>query len=264
MPPAKLVEFLWTPSQWGRENSIANGYPAQRIAVVPEGVTTDFYTPAAHRATRSRFRFLMVGKWEVRKFCEGLLHAFTKEFKPNEPVELYLHAHNPYVPSFSLAKRVAATGVSNGHSIVLGTPCDQRSLRELYRSADCFVLPTRAEGWGLPILESMACGVPAIVTRYSAPLDYVTDDNGYLINVARMIEAHDDEFGIRTGLWAEPDEAHLRYLMRQAYENRGDLLVKGQMARQGAESFSWRAAARKALDEIHGHCLASVTASAGT
>ncbi len=255
LPPAQreacaAVEYLWTPSRWGRDNLIANGYAAQGIAVVAEGVATHFYSPAVRSSARPRFRFLMVGKWEARKFCDGLLRAFSREFKPDEPVELYLQAHNPYVPGFSLAQRVAATGVSNEHAIVLGAPCGLVALRDLYRSADCFVLPTRAEGWGLPILEAMACGVPAIVTRYSAPLDYVSDSNGYLIDVARMVEARDDEFGVNSGLWAEPDEAHLRHLMRQAFEHQDERLAKGRLATHDAQAFSWDAAARKAVQTI--------------
>ena len=44
----------------------------------------------------------------------------------------------------------------------------------LYRSSDCFVLPTRGEGWGLPIIEAMACGVPVIATSWSAQCDFMT------------------------------------------------------------------------------------------
>jgi glycosyltransferase involved in cell wall biosynthesis len=40
----------------------------------------------------------------------------------------------------------------------------------LYGGADAFVLPTRGEGWGLPILEAMAAGVPAIATNWSGPV----------------------------------------------------------------------------------------------
>lgn len=244
------VEYLWAPSHWGRENLIANGYEAKRIFVVPEGVSTDFYTPTPKPTEKKKFRFLLVGKWEERKFAAGLVRAFAKEFKPHEEVELYLHAHNIYIPGFSLQQQVASLGISNIDNIIIGAPCNKLQLRDLYRSADCFVLPTRAEGWGLPILESMACGVPAIVTRYSAPLDYVTDDNGYLLNVSKMVAAHDPVFGINTGLWAEPDADHLCALMRLAFEKKADLREKGRQAHLDAQAFSWRSSASIATNVI--------------
>ena len=249
----ETVKFLWTPSTWGRNNLIANGIDAARVAVVPEGVDTDFFKPRVKPDDSRRFRFLMVGKWENRKFCEGLVRAFAAEFSPRENVELYLQAHNPYVPGFSIADKLVQTGVSNTASIIPGNRCNMPALRALYQSADCFVLPTRAEGWGLPILESMACGVPAIVTRYSAPLDYVTEENGYLLDVSRIVDAHDEEFSIHSGQWAEPDIAHLRFLMRNAFENPGELRQKGESARRDALRFSWRNSAQVALRTIGRH-----------
>lgn len=247
------TQFLWTPSSWGKENLIKNGIEPTRIAVVPEGVDTVFFRPG--KRERGRFRFLMVGKWENRKFTEGLIQAFTKEFKPSEEVELYLHAHNAYLPNFSLKEKFESAGFSISGNIVLGAPCGPSALRKLYQSASCFVLPTRAEGWGLPILESMACGIPAIVTRYSAPTDYVNDENGYLLNVERMVEAYDRDFGISTGLWAEPDVTHLRYLMRSAFHQREQLYEKGRLARLTAEQFTWDESARIALNNIREYML---------
>jgi glycosyltransferase involved in cell wall biosynthesis len=248
------TQFLWTPTSWGRRNLMANGIEGARIAVVPEGVDTDFYRPATPAS--GRFRFLTVGKWETRKFFDGLLKAFTEEFSAEDDVELYLQCHNNYVPNFSLNDKVAKAGFSSARNIVLGAPCSLNDLRALYQSANCFVLPTRAEGWGLPILESMACGVPAIVTRYSAPLDYLDENNSYLIDVAKMVEAHDDDFNIHTGLWAEPDIPHLRRLMRNAFEDRSQLREKGLRARATAEQFTWDNSARVALDAIRKHLAA--------
>lgn len=245
------TQFLWTPSTWGRANLIANGIEQSRIAVVPEGVDTDFFRPGPKQS--GRFRFLTVGKWENRKFTEGLLRAFTEEFGANEPVELHLHAHNPYIANFSLKAKIEQSGIPNNGNIILGEPCSLTQLRSLYQSADCFVLPTRAEGWGLPILESMACGVPAIVTHYSAPVDYINEANGYPLQVARMVDAHDDDFDIHSGMWAEPDVAHLRHLMRQAYQNREERIEKGRLARLTAEKFTWNHAANVALHTIQQH-----------
>ncbi|MDD2335544.1 MAG: glycosyltransferase [Geobacteraceae bacterium] len=242
------VNYIWTPSSWGRQNLIGNSIKPETISVVPLGVDIDFYAPDQKQS--SNFKFLMVGKWEERKFQDGLIKAFTDEFHPKEDVELILHAHNPYIQGFSMKKKLEDLGILNNNNIILSEKCNQISLRELYRSANCFVLPTRAEGWGLPILESMACGIPAIVTRYSAPLDYVTDDNGYLLNVERMVDAHDDVFDIHSGQWAEPDIRHLRFLMRRAFENRGEVLEKGRIAHEDAKRFSWRNSAQIAYQTI--------------
>lgn len=248
------VPWLWTPSRWGREILIANGVAAERVAVVPEGVDTDFFRPAPRPKPAGPFRFLLVGKWEVRKCCRELIAAFAAEFRPGEDVELHLHAHNPYRRGFSLEAEIAAAGPPAGLRVVAGRAGSREDLRRLYQAADCFVLPTRAEGWGLPILEAMACGVPAIVTRYSAPREFVTEDNGYLLDVARRVDAVDPDFGIATGQWAEPDFEHLRRLMRRAFEDREELRVKGGRACRDAQQFSWDRSAAIALERIEA-CL---------
>ena len=52
----------------------------------------------------------------------------------------------------------------------------------LYRSADVYVMPTRGEGWGMPVAEAMAMGKAVIVTNWSGPADFVNDEVGYLLN----------------------------------------------------------------------------------
>ena len=87
-------------------------------------------------------------------------------------------------------------GVDDESSIITSDKSNLRKLRALYQSADCFVLPSCAEGFGLPILEAMACGVPPMVTNYSAPKDFVNKENGYLLNVERMIEANSNRHSV--------------------------------------------------------------------
>ena len=52
----------------------------------------------------------------------------------------------------------------------------------MYRASDAYVIPTRGEGWGMPITEAMAMGIPAIVTGWSGTADFVTDRVGYTLN----------------------------------------------------------------------------------
>lgn len=53
-----------------------------------------------------------------------------------------------------------------------GDGCNDAVLSRVYNGLDVFVLPTGGEGWGLPILEAMACGIPTLVTNYSGHLDF--------------------------------------------------------------------------------------------
>src|SRR3712207_7858290 len=49
----------------------------------------------------------------------------------------------------------------------------------LFPYTTLFRSPTRGEGWGMPVLEAMACGLPTIATAWSGPTDFLTDEVGY-------------------------------------------------------------------------------------
>jgi glycosyltransferase involved in cell wall biosynthesis len=183
---------IWTPSRWGREVLVGNGFAPDRVHVVPEGVAADLFTPAA-RPPEGPFRFLCVGKWEERKGIAGLARCFSTIFGSEEDVELLLHAHNPYLPGFAMERTLAALGLGGGQrrTIRPSMPLDAPALAALYRDCHAFVLPTRAEGWGLPILEAMASGLPTIATNYSAQQDYLNERNGFPVRVAAMVPVHD-------------------------------------------------------------------------
>jgi glycosyltransferase involved in cell wall biosynthesis len=89
----------------------------------------------------------------------------------------------------------------------------------VYRSADCFVLATRGEGWGMPVIEAMACGVPVIATDWGAQCDYMTADNAYPVPVERLVPALAKCPYYAGFQWAEPSYSHLRRLMRHVFEH---------------------------------------------
>eukprot|EP01105_Mastigella_eilhardi_P022825 TRINITY_DN5681_c0_g1_i4.p2 TRINITY_DN5681_c0_g1~~TRINITY_DN5681_c0_g1_i4.p2 ORF type:complete len:136 (-),score=31.59 TRINITY_DN5681_c0_g1_i4:63-470(-) len=104
----------------------------------------------------------------------------------------------------------------------------------LYRAADAFVLPTRGEGWGLPIMEAMAMGLPVIATNYSGCTALVDDRVAYPLRVERLRPAGPmgGGHGEPRAVWAEPSEQHLRTLMRHVAAHPDEAAAKGALARE--------------------------------
>lgn len=245
------IDEVWIPSTWGRDTLKSNGVADEHIHVIPEGVDPQFFRPRGKgRDGRGPFRFLCVAKWETRKGIDVLLKAFSKAFTPADDVELVMHCHNPYIPGFSMEETFQRFGIRVHAPIIFSSPLPGAALVNLYNSCDAFVLPTRGEGWGLPILEAMSCGKPVIVTDYSAPRDFVNDECGYLVEVESLITVFDPHFFKSNwdyGRWANPSVDHLVEIMRRVYRNPGEAAGKGRAARLQAESlWTWRLSAQKA------------------
>jgi glycosyltransferase involved in cell wall biosynthesis len=244
------LDEVWTPSEWGRVVLLQNGLSEDRVHVVPEGVDPLVFRslgPVPDDARRP-FRFLCVAKWEVRKGIADLALAFAREFGPAEPAELILHCFNPYLHSFDIRLALEGLDLPAHARIRASNPLPLPGLLALYNRCDVLVQPTKAEGWGLPIIEALACGIPVIATNYSAHTAFLNDDNGYLLDVTRMIPVDDPFFygvGEPLGVWAQPDLDHLRRLMRRAFENTAERRDKGRQARRDVvQRWTWQDAAR--------------------
>lgn len=191
------------------------GVPAERITTAPLGAppwAADVRT--ARRGGRGT-HVLFMGTLEPRKNVGVLLDGYAA-----------LLARRPDAPPLVLAGRVpdsarpwaerAATAPLAGHVTLAGYVSDDQR-RELYANARVVVVPSLDEGFGLPALEAMACGVPVVVSPVGA-LPEVTGDAG-------LYAAPD-----APGAWADALEACLD-------DARADDLSARGLSR--AASFSW-------------------------
>jgi glycosyltransferase involved in cell wall biosynthesis len=240
---------LWIPSHWGRDVALANGVDPARIEVVPEGVDSAQFHPYLNPRPQRPYRFLTVGKYERRKSYTEILSAFAETFGNDPAVELVIKSgyfQDVERKGQEMAAEIRAHGCNNIR-LLWGTQTPE-TLVDLYRTSDCFVFPTRAEGWGLPLIEAAASGLPLITTNYSAQTEFLRDIHSSCLFVDYDLVAVDCPEYIsynpsasgHWGLWAEPRVNSIAEQMRQAYQNYAHLKLEAiKNSAVIRSNFSW-------------------------
>lgn len=156
-------------------NEITN----RKIDVIPNTIPQCFFDACSPKDNKQDFCIISVGGLITRKRFDLTIQAFKKfhDDFPNSrllivgkgPLETRLRALSQ---SLDVAKAVQFLG-----------QIDNRILKEYYALADCFVLPSNNETFGVVYGEAAAAGLPIIATKCGGPEDIVTDSNGILIPI---------------------------------------------------------------------------------
>jgi len=118
---------------------------------------------------------------------------------------------------------------------------------QLFKAADAFVLPSRGEGWGMPVMEAMAMGIPAISTNCSGLVDFMNENNSLLIPVTEYRQVR----GWKHGQLAVPSLIHTRAYMRYLFANPQEGQEIGKKARAHVvNNFSQEAVAEKVAQQL--------------
>ena len=250
---ANLMHEIWVPSTFNVRTFRDSGV-SRPIHVIPLGVDPDYFNPkmARHPLT-GLFTFLSIFEWGERKMPEILLQAFSDEFRPDEPVVLICKTLNADgdVDVHAQIDGLDLGGMASRIHLSLNEVIATSQLGSLYCSADCFVLPTRGEGFGMPVIEAMACGLPVIATDWSAHCDFMNAENAYPLPVDRLVPAEAKCPYYKGFKWAQPSYHHLRRLMRHVFENQAEARAKGQRAsRDVLANWTWDQAAQKIVNRL--------------
>ena len=211
-------------------DDIARIWPAARArtVVIPNGVATEFSPAddAAIATIRARLslpdRYLLyVGTVEPRKNVDLLVDAWERLRREREDAPALLVAGPEGWGSGATERRLRALAPRGlrrlGH-------VERAHLIDLMRAATIFVYPSFYEGFGMPALEALACGVPVVVANRSS-LPEVVGDAGFLFDP----DAPDDLFATLVRLLDSPAD-------RAAARHRGP---------RRARTFTWEVAAEK-------------------
>ena len=179
------VDGFASPTDFGR--TVLEPLVDKPVSTIPYGVEAVFKRLPNEERQRLReerdcadkIRFITVAQNTVRKNLPSLLQAIKLicHRDPNRRLQFYIHTNieegdfqDPNV--YDLAALAAKLGIEDwvvfpeSHQSVFNAPTDDNLLEE-YNSADFFVTPSTCEGYGLPLQEAMACGLPVIANGYS-------------------------------------------------------------------------------------------------
>ncbi|MCZ2132203.1 MAG: glycosyltransferase [Bacteroidetes bacterium] len=248
------ADEVWTPSDFCRRVFIESGVDFNKVQIVPNGVNPDIFTPngTTQSLGKRSFTFLYVGGTIFRKGIDILLETYLRTFTAADNVRLLVKdmgGDSFYQGQTAKEFILKIQSAPNAPEIsYIDEMLTEEQMAELYRSCDVFVSPYRGEGFSLPALEAMACGLPVIVTQGGATDDFVDDSAGWFIpagkrSVGRNISGHEltDE-----GFLLEPEAEGLSETLRYCYDNPAICKSKGLYGSLKARTvWTWRKSALK-------------------
>ncbi len=240
------MDAVWVPSKFNQQTFTSAGVLPEKLRIVPGTINLDHFSPVGdkmHISGSRGYNFLAVFDWSLRKGWDILLEAYLDSFTTRDDVALILQVHSSAGKTASDLLGEAAEFISHKlkrdtnsiPDIVLqDASVPDAFMPALYRSADCYVLPTHGEGWGRPFFEAMACGTPVIATNWSGLTEFVNQDSAFPLDfdiVDVSPEAARETPTFSGHQWAQPSLAHLKSLMQQVFNDRQTAKIRGMAGR---------------------------------
>ena len=263
------ADEVWTPSNFCRDIFVRSGVLANKVQVIPNGIDPTIFTPEGNvpeLPTTKRFKFLFVGGTIFRKGIDVLLDAYVRTFSATDDVTLIIKdmGGNSFYKGQTAEQLIENIRKNPNAPEILYTDATltEKQLAELYRSCDVFVSPYRGEGFSLPTLEAMACGLPVIVTHGGATDDFVDETVGWTIPAGeRFIGSVIDGKELTGAAYMlEPDAEVLASTMEYVTKNPQERVAKGISAAHRARTeWTWQHATLKLLtrlDVLYGTTMA--------
>jgi len=275
------ADEIWIPCKFYIDVFRDSGV-VKPMRLMPLGVNQNLYTPDAKEPVLryddvlsnkqlfqlpDKFRFISLFGWSHRKGPDVLCRSFIKEFSSSDDACLVIYSRYACSSAEEHKEKVKAEirgyyqeiGRSDPPSIYYcGDEIPIMELPGCYASADCFVFCSRGEGFGLPVIEAAACGIPVISTYNTAMTEYLDDSVAGLIRCDEYSTADDkltwiSEFyrGQKFPVLGEKEVNEASRLMREAYNQSEETKDRAILFRQRVlESYTWDKCASRVAERL--------------
>ncbi|HEY6928905.1 MAG TPA: glycosyltransferase [Thermoanaerobaculia bacterium] len=252
--PANRMDEVWVPSEFNRQGFLNSGLK-RPIYKIPLGVDPNYFHPGirGYPNPLGEYVFLSNFEWGERKEPWMLIRVFNQTFSSREPVRLVCKIFNRdgLLSIRDEIRRLRLRDSGGKVSFIFNREFPHYQLGSFYRSADCYISAGRGEGWDMPLMEAMSCGLPTIATQWGAHTEYVNESICFPLRSRQLIPA-DARCPYYEGFsWADPDPDHLRFLMRYVFEHPDEGRQKGAAAsREMAARWTWTHSASKIVARL--------------
>lgn len=207
--------------------------------------------------TTARVKLLFVGGTIARKGFDLLLAAYSAAFRKKDSVCLVVKdlGVDTFYRGQTAGDAVAAFQADPDAPAIeyFHRDWSDADLPRLYAACDVLVHPYRGEGFGLPVLEAMACGLPVVVTTGGSTEDFVPPAAGWRIP-ARVSYFAEDRVGdwptAGRPWWLEPDPEALVAILREVAGDAEERGRRGESARRAALGWTWARSAAAVEDRV--------------
>lgn len=240
----EVADKIIVPSKWNQKVFEKSGI---KTDVIPLGYNDDVFKYVERqpkRPQRKDFVFLHYNAFNIRKGFTEVFKAFVKEFAPTEPVKMIFKTTLERPPLPLPPSQYPNIEVRTGS-------ISDKELFELCGESDCFVFPSRGEGFGMTPVEAMATGLPTIVPNAHGISEYFNSDYMYEAKVAEECPALYSRYkGMDVGNMVVCDVDQLAAQMRWIYEHEEEALAKGKAASEYVKQWTFKKTAVKLKETI--------------
>jgi glycosyltransferase involved in cell wall biosynthesis/ubiquinone/menaquinone biosynthesis C-methylase UbiE len=254
------ADEIWTPSNYSRKCIVSSGVEFSKVQVVPNGIDPVIATPKGDKyqlQTKKRFKLLYVGGTIYRKGFDLLLKAYLSSFTAEHDICLVVKdmGGDSFYKGMTAKEQIENARTNSDYPEIeyIDNTLNENEIFDLYRACDVFVSPYRGEGFSLPTLEAMACGLPVVVTAGGATDDFCDEEVAWLIPSSRVSIGSNLNDKALTGeaYLLEPDFEVLTDTLKSIFINPGEIIKTGINAQYRARTkWTWKKATLKLFSRI--------------
>ena len=217
---ANKADLVITPSSHSESVMIESGVKTP-IRIIPNWVDTTVFNLDTPRYDYD-FPGVVVfvsGYFHRKKGLDILIPAFLEEFEGDDVLLVIKNSPVKGLEEYDRFLQENATGLKQIRYICEFVPKEQYA--SMVAGSDIVVSASRYEGFGIPLLEGLACGKSVVAPRFSGPLDFLDDSNSFLYDIEGMEEIPSMSLGpwfAPGSEWAIPSREGLKEALRRAVE----------------------------------------------